>query len=130
MEAAYQKDPASVGPERAVFLWSIGEADLDEEVARAAIGHSIFFSQYAIPRGDADLLFHSLEVSRAPQHRYAMTYTLFMPIAAPYLTDPRAKQLLRDHGHEAYWRQRGWPANCRPLDEDDFECGPVTGPGP
>jgi len=130
MDAAYQKDPASVGPERALFLWSIGEVDIDEEIARAAIGHSIFYSQYAIPLGDADLLFRSLEVSRAPQHRYAMSYALFMPIAAPYLADPRAKQLLRDHGYERYWRQRGWPANCRPLGDDDFECGPITGSRP
>jgi hypothetical protein len=41
-----------------------------------------------------------------------------------FLADPRAKELLREWGFEAYWRVKGWPALCRPLGESDFECGP------
>lgn len=130
MEVAYRKDPASIGPERTLFLWSTGEPGIDDEVATEAIDKSVFYSQYAIPRGDADLFFRSIAVVHAPQQRYATSYPLFMPVAAPFVGDPRARQLLRDYGFEAYWRQRGWPANCRPLGEDDFECGPVTGPRP
>ena len=130
MEAAYREDPASIGPERTLFLWSLGETGIDDEVATDAIEQNRFYSQYAIPRGDADLFFRSIAVTQAPQQRYAASYPLFMPIAAAFVGDPRATQLLREYGYEAYWRQRGWPANCRPLDEDDFECGPVTGSRP
>jgi hypothetical protein len=42
------------------------------------------------------------------------------------LQDPRAKALMREYGLEAYWREKGWPALCRPLGADDFECGPAT----
>jgi hypothetical protein len=28
----------------------------------------------------------------------------------------------RDHG-SAYWREKSWPAPCRPLGDTDFECG-------
>jgi len=26
----------------------------------------------------------------------------------------------------AYWREKGWPSLCRPLGDDDFECGPAA----
>ncbi|MCR9137359.1 MAG: tetratricopeptide repeat protein [Alphaproteobacteria bacterium] len=32
------------------------------------------------------------------------------------------KSLIEEQGIAAYWRERGWPERCRPLDGDDFEC--------
>ena len=33
-----------------------------------------------------------------------------------------AKDLLRKTGITDFWKARGWPDLCRPLDGDDFEC--------
>jgi len=32
------------------------------------------------------------------------------------------KELVEKWGLLAYWRERGWPDNCKPLESDDFEC--------
>ncbi|HEX6610696.1 MAG TPA: hypothetical protein VF051_07960, partial [Hyphomicrobiaceae bacterium] len=34
----------------------------------------------------------------------------------------RFKKIVRDQGLVAYWRERGWPAFCRPVGADDFVC--------
>ncbi len=31
--------------------------------------------------------------------------------------------LIEDLGMDDYWRERGWPRHCRPLEGADFECG-------
>ena len=127
MEDAYRRDPASVAPDRAMFLWSMGGPGIDDETARFVIRRKSVFVQYAIPKGNLDLFFESARLSHVPEARYTLFYSLGLPIAAPLLSDPRAKALIRDLGFEAYWRQRGWPALCRPLGDDDFECGPAAG---
>ena len=126
---AYRKDPASAGPGRALFLWSMGEPGMDDEMARFMIRRKSVFVQYAIPRGDSDLFFEAARLAHVPEARYTLHYSLGLPIAAPLLSDPRARAVIRDLGFEAYWRQRGWPALCRPLGDDDFECGPDAGEG-
>jgi hypothetical protein len=35
---------------------------------------------------------------------------------------PEFKQLIEELGSQDYWRSRGFPPQCRPLGEDDFEC--------
>jgi TolB-like protein len=37
--------------------------------------------------------------------------------------DPRFKIIMEKYGLVEFWRQNGWPDFCRPLAEDDFECG-------
>lgn len=36
--------------------------------------------------------------------------------------DPEFKDITRQMGLVDYWRSRGWPIHCRPLEGDDFEC--------
>jgi hypothetical protein len=45
------------------------------------------------------------------------------------LRDPRVKAMLVRYGFPAYWREKGWPAGCRPIGETDFECGLDTANG-
>ncbi len=33
------------------------------------------------------------------------------------------QQLIEDVGLDEYWRERGWPTRCRPLEGNSFECG-------
>ena len=39
--------------------------------------------------------------------------------------DPRFKPMIIDSGLLRYWRARGWPKRCRPIGDDDFECGDI-----
>lgn len=77
-------------------------------------------------RGDADLYFKSFGAPRNLDKRFYLYNHLEAAVAAPYFTDPRAKRLLREAGFETYWREKGWPALCRPLGETDFECAPAA----
>ena len=56
----------------------------------------------------------------------------FQPISTTWFWHPtyaavrktdRFKQLARDLGLVDYWRARGWPTQCRPLNGNDFTCG-------
>ena len=52
------------------------------------------------------------------------------PAGHAMLRDPRVKAKLVEYGFVAYWREKGWPAGCRPLGDTDFECGlDVAGSG-
>lgn len=41
---------------------------------------------------------------------------------AAYRRSPQFKAFMRKAGVHDYWRQRGFPPQCRPVDDDDFEC--------
>jgi TolB-like protein len=48
---------------------------------------------------------------------------LFLNASFPGVrNDPRWKAQIRRAGILALWRERGFPAQCRPLEGDDFEC--------
>lgn len=44
------------------------------------------------------------------------------PYAPDFLASPYRKQLIRETGVYDYWREAGFPPQCRPLGQDDFEC--------
>jgi len=126
--AARQRAPAVIAENWVMFRWSQGDPAVDDRLARATAEDSNTFAHYAALRGDADLFFTSAAAARDAHIGYNAYGVLRTPIAQRYLADPRAKQLLRDYGFEAYWREKGWPPLCRPLGDADFECGPPAGP--
>lgn len=40
-----------------------------------------------------------------------------------YRADPGVKAYLQWLRLPEYWREAGWPEQCRPMGEDDFSCG-------
>jgi len=44
------------------------------------------------------------------------------PEYARYRRSPQFKEYVRETGVFDYWREHGFPPQCRPLGEDDFEC--------
>ena len=44
------------------------------------------------------------------------------------LRDPRVKEKLVRYNFPQYWREKSWPAGCRPLGGMDFECGGEAAP--
>lgn len=39
-----------------------------------------------------------------------------------FLASPHRKRVIREMGVYDYWRARGFPPQCRPVGDDDFEC--------
>jgi TolB-like protein len=110
---------------RLLFRWVLHEPDVDDALARELAG-DIGNVAFAALRGDADLFFAAFENPQQLIARKDLLLMLNYPFARPLASDPRAKRLLRELGFEAYWRAKGWPALCRPLGADDFECGPAV----
>ncbi len=125
--AARKRAPASIAEDWVMFRWSQGDPTVDDRLARASAEANNTLSYYAALHGDAGLFFTSVAAAGNSHIGYNVYSVMRTPIGQPYLADPRARQLLRDYGFEAYWREKGWPPLCRPVGTDDFECGAVAG---
>src|SRR5947209_870264 len=105
--------------------WALGQSDLDPVKLRAAIADSPEgeASRYFIARQDIDGYNADIERQGAILQAYyfANLYSS-RPAGHAMLRDPRVKAMVVRFGFPAYWREKGWPAGCRPLGETDFEC--------
>ena len=50
------------------------------------------------------------------------TQVWWAPYPVEWRTHPRRKAIMIELEMPAYWRKHGFPPQCRPLGEDDFEC--------
>ncbi len=46
----------------------------------------------------------------------------WQPYPASWRTSPHRKRLIRELGLPKFWREHGFPPQCRPVGDDDFEC--------
>jgi hypothetical protein len=71
--------------------------------------------------GDENLYLEALELQALAGNYRAFAHN------APHMdltrTRPGYRQLVTDFGLVEYWRESGWPDYCKPLGDDDFECG-------
>ncbi len=120
---AFAPDLAAADAE--LLRWALREPGVDEAHARAAIVANVDNVLYAALRGDPDPVFEALEHPQAAGARYKAHRYLSAPVAAKLLAEPRFKSLLERFGFVRYWREKGWPAQCRPLGDTDFVCTPA-----
>jgi TolB-like protein len=124
-EAGFRESPAEYAYALVMLKWAMRDPSVDDATIRASVASDAAAVWWAGFRGDADLFFTGLTLPFIPWK--SSLYINFMPVPIQqYLSDPRAKQLLRKWGFEDYWRAKGWPPLCRPLGESDFECGPAA----
>jgi tetratricopeptide (TPR) repeat protein len=73
--------------------------------------------------GDFDL---ALDLFRRPdfsgENAFMINYSVWSPLMQGVRRLPAFRELVRDHGLVAYWREYGWSDFCRPTAGDDFEC--------
>ena len=116
-------DAASV---RQLLPWALGERAVDEPTLRSLIANALGnqASTYLVARQDIDGYNADIESHGAVllAYYFANLYSS-RPASQAMLRDPRVKAMLVRYGFQAYWREKGWPAVCRPLGETDFECG-------
>jgi TolB-like protein len=123
IEAAWRDAPSVMIEEYGLWLWSQRDPSIDEAAALQAMDSIYGDALFAGLRGDDDLFFALIAMPKVEHTRYnAFAEIREVP---RYLSHPRTKQMLRDFGFEAYWRARGWPEQCRPKGDEDFECRPL-----
>jgi TolB-like protein/tetratricopeptide (TPR) repeat protein len=109
-----------------LLSWALGEASMDPRQLRAAIADAPEneASYFLIARQDVERYNADIETRGAILQAYyfANLYSS-KPAGHLMLRDPRVKAKLITYGFPDYWREKGWPAGCRPLGERDFECG-------
>jgi len=65
------------------------------------------------------------EIAKDPQ-RFA--FQLWHPDSGEFRKTGVYKDVARESGNLAYWQARGFPPQCKPLGDDDFECTAVKAP--
>jgi TolB-like protein len=125
--AASARDPEVMADDVLMMRWATRQPGVDEKLVQRVLSSDMGIDPliYAAIRGDGDSLLTHLQAHRDPGDRLEFYQLLRQVPARPLLADPRAKKLLVESGFVAYWRERGWPALCRPVGSDDFECGPA-----
>jgi TolB-like protein len=123
VETRWPKDAAFA---QQLLPWALGERGIDARNLRAAIADApeSEASNYFIARQDIDGYNADIQTRGAIlQAYYFANLNSSRPAGHAMLRDPRVKAMLVRYGFPAYWREKGWPAGCRPLGETDFECG-------
>jgi len=52
-----------------------------------------------------------------------VAYIFWHPDGDEFRTTPQFKSVIRTFGVYKYWLSRGFPPHCKPVGDDDFECG-------
>src|SRR5882724_3500906 len=128
IETRWPRDAAFA---QTLLPWALGESDIDPVKLRAAIADAPpgEAAGYFIARQDIDGLNAYIDTLGAiPQQYYFIDLDGSKPMGQAMLRDPRVKAMVVRFGFPAYWREKGWPAGCRPLGKTDFECGTDAAP--
>ena len=111
--------------------WALGDAGADEAASRRALREIDVMEvpYYLVARRDiAGYLEHFAQVGPTEQIYFFADLKTSSADGGTMLHDPRIKAQLKSLGFVDYWREKGWPATCRPLGDSDFECG-IDTPG-
>jgi adenylate cyclase len=106
--------------------WALGDQGVDAGKVSAAIADAprSEANPYLIARRDvARYNAYNDTLGAIIQAYYFANLYSSKPAGHAMLRDPRVKARLVQYGFPAYWREKGWPAGCRPLGDSDFECG-------
>jgi len=93
---------------------SAGLARLEDWASHSATGRTIA----DIP----DIYVSFRAYDELEQNGVTSRWILWHPDAAEFRGTPQFKRLVRKIGVVDYWFERGFPPQCRPLGDDDFEC--------
>jgi len=120
-----KSSPVDAGYARVLLQWALGENVAAQLVHKAITdAPSAEANSFIVARQDIDSYNAYMESSGAILQAYYFIDLYRNKIEGhAMLRDPRVKSQLVRYGFPTYWREKGWPAGCRPLGETDFECG-------
>jgi TolB-like protein/tetratricopeptide (TPR) repeat protein len=123
IETRWPKDAAIA---QQLLPWAFGEPGVDMRKVHAAIADASVDAAipFLVARGDVEDYNEKLQgLGAIIQAYYFADLYNSKPAGHAMLRDPRVKAMLVQYGFPTYWREKGWPAGCRPLGDSDFECG-------
>ncbi len=109
-----------------LFKWVLREANPDAATVQAAFKAvpRPEIPIFLVARSDTSALLDYLDHAGPMDQTYLYIYLGYSrPPGLKMLQDPRIKARLKAYGFVRYWREKGWPAACRPVGDSDFECG-------
>jgi TolB-like protein/Tfp pilus assembly protein PilF len=128
LQARWPKDASLAAT---LLPWALGDRGVDPRKVKQAIAEAFpgSVNPYLVARRDvAGYNTYSESLGAILQAYYFADLNRSKPAGHEMLRDPRVKAKLIEYGFPAYWREKGWPAGCRPLGDSDFECG-IDAPG-
>jgi len=76
-------------------------------------------SESSWPPGLFDYWFAFREYEKVEGNYYSYWW---FPYPKEFRNSPHRKRLIREMGLPDFWREHGFPSQCRPVGDDDFEC--------
>lgn len=96
--------------------------DLNKDMFSASLTYAALAAKYN--KYDMALTFLEIEAGNIIEYKnHDVLTSYWMSVLNPIQNDPRLKQLRINYGLVDYWKTNGWPDFCRPIGDDDFECG-------
>lgn len=93
---------------------------LDADEAYASAGALTYMAAWSAYFGDPELALRQMGDAIAQQP--SRVWYLWLPVFSDVRRQPGFKNLIRDLDLVDYWRDYGWPDNCRAAGDSDFEC--------
>jgi TolB-like protein/cytochrome c-type biogenesis protein CcmH/NrfG len=99
---------------------ALTDPDFDFEAEAA-----IFEIEYRAIHGNYDVRHYPFAfiLKQYDELAVSLTHTLWWNRTSPdFLQSPHRKRLIREAGLPEFWRENGYPPQCRAVGADDFEC--------
>jgi TolB-like protein/Flp pilus assembly protein TadD len=94
----------------------------DYEAEKALIEQAYFRAGEAEPDWDPTNPDYLFLYRRYDQLRSSELAYWWYPYPLEFRNSPHRKRMMREIGMPVYWRKHGFPPQCRPIGDDDFEC--------
>jgi TolB-like protein len=101
---------------------AVMDSAFDYEAEKTLIDQAYFTAGAADPEWGPwhnDFLFHYRQYDQINGHD--LPYWWF-PYPLEFRNSPHRKRIMSEIGLAVYWRKHGFPPQCRPVGDDDFEC--------
>ncbi|MCK7592719.1 tetratricopeptide repeat protein [Pseudomarimonas salicorniae] len=95
---------------------ALGDPQADHSVLRARLGNLVR------AQGTENQQIEGLLVALGDHSHRIVNWTAWMPVNTPYRRSDAFKRHVTENGLLQYWREQGFPPQCRPVGDEDFAC--------
>ncbi|MCH7893501.1 MAG: hypothetical protein IH907_03185 [Proteobacteria bacterium] len=100
----------------------IENPDLDRREALAALDRWVERENIDVNRREPMLIAFGAYDRATHESERVYAYSIWLPEFAKFRQSPQFKKAVREFDMPAFWRSHGFPPQCRPIGDDDFEC--------
>jgi len=100
----------------------IENPDLDRREALAALDRWVERENIDMNRRVPMLIAFGAHDRATHESERIYTYSIWLPEFAKFRQSLQFKKTVREFDMPAFWRSHGFPPQCRPIGDNDFEC--------